>query len=366
MSVIESKLSEKKNYKPNKDFAAKANIKKDDLNTLISSYVKNPHDYWEKLARDYISWSKDFTKVVESCHKDFVSENLRLLYVALTRASQYLIISAHSDRDQSNNNFHDIMYSIVKENSLSEENEKEVSILNLEYADRVKFFEPSSKPERFSTKEISNKYEMNYVPFEVSIINPHKQISNENHIVCEYSKQKTDKYSERVASSIGSFIHSCFEKINLGQDILIEKCWRDYVELNPVFWGEDFDSNRLSRLGKMVSDEIYNTIEHPDYQKIFLGVDKIIPEMKISYFRGRHLVNGSMDLFIKYSSNKILVLDYKTSEVQKDSNLSLYCREQGYEKQLFQYSLGIRKLYSDCEVSAGIWFSKIQKLELLC
>ena len=31
MSVIESKLSEKKNYKPNKDFAAKANIKKDDL-----------------------------------------------------------------------------------------------------------------------------------------------------------------------------------------------------------------------------------------------------------------------------------------------------------------------------------------------
>ncbi|GIS46564.1 MAG: hypothetical protein Ct9H90mP18_08960 [Gammaproteobacteria bacterium] len=64
MSVIESKLSEKKNYKPNKDFTAKANIKKDDLNNLISSYVKNPHDYWEKLPRDYISWSKDFTKVL--------------------------------------------------------------------------------------------------------------------------------------------------------------------------------------------------------------------------------------------------------------------------------------------------------------
>ena len=57
MSVIESKLSEKKNYKPNKDFTAKANIKKDDLNNLTSSYVKNSHDYWEKLARDYISWS---------------------------------------------------------------------------------------------------------------------------------------------------------------------------------------------------------------------------------------------------------------------------------------------------------------------
>ena len=50
MSVIESKLSEKKKYKPNKDFTAKANIKKEDLNSLNSSYVKNPHDYWEKLA----------------------------------------------------------------------------------------------------------------------------------------------------------------------------------------------------------------------------------------------------------------------------------------------------------------------------
>ena len=49
MSVIESKLSEKKNYKPSKDFTAKANIKKDDLNKLISSYVKNPDGYWEKL-----------------------------------------------------------------------------------------------------------------------------------------------------------------------------------------------------------------------------------------------------------------------------------------------------------------------------
>ena len=39
----------KKKYKPNKDFTAKANIKKEDLNSLNSSYVKNPHDYWEKL-----------------------------------------------------------------------------------------------------------------------------------------------------------------------------------------------------------------------------------------------------------------------------------------------------------------------------
>ena len=35
MSVIESKLSEKKKYKPNKDFTAKANIKKEDLNSFI-------------------------------------------------------------------------------------------------------------------------------------------------------------------------------------------------------------------------------------------------------------------------------------------------------------------------------------------
>ena len=40
MSVIESKLSENKKYKPNKDLAAKANIQKDDWNNLILSYNK--------------------------------------------------------------------------------------------------------------------------------------------------------------------------------------------------------------------------------------------------------------------------------------------------------------------------------------
>ena len=88
MSVIESKLSEKKNYKPNKDFTAKANIKKDDLNTLISSYVKNPHDYWEKLARDYISWSKDFTKVLSGTapnYKWFEDGELNVSFNCLDR-----------------------------------------------------------------------------------------------------------------------------------------------------------------------------------------------------------------------------------------------------------------------------------------
>ena len=71
MSVIESKLSEKKKYKPNKDFTAKANIKKEDLNSLNSSYVKNPHDDWEKLARDYIVWNRDFTKVLSGTAPHF-------------------------------------------------------------------------------------------------------------------------------------------------------------------------------------------------------------------------------------------------------------------------------------------------------
>ena len=88
MSVIESKLSEKKNYKPNKDFTAKANVKKDDLNNLISSYVKNPHDYWEKLARDCIAWSKDFTKVLSGTapnYKWFEDGELNVSFNCLDR-----------------------------------------------------------------------------------------------------------------------------------------------------------------------------------------------------------------------------------------------------------------------------------------
>ena len=88
MSVIESKLSEKKKYKPNKDFTAKANVKKNDLNNLISSYVKNAHGYWEKLARDYIAWSKDFTKVLSGTapnYKWFEDGELNVSFNCLDR-----------------------------------------------------------------------------------------------------------------------------------------------------------------------------------------------------------------------------------------------------------------------------------------
>ena len=90
MSVIESKLSEKKKYKPNKDFTAKANIKREDLNSLNSSYVKNPHDYWEKLARDYIVWNKDFTKVLSGTaphYKWFEDGELNVSFNCLDRHS---------------------------------------------------------------------------------------------------------------------------------------------------------------------------------------------------------------------------------------------------------------------------------------
>ena len=88
MSVIESKLSENKTYKPNKDFTAKANVKKDDLNNLISSYVKNPQGYWEKLARDCIAWNKDFTKVLSGTapnYKWFEDGELNVSFNCLDR-----------------------------------------------------------------------------------------------------------------------------------------------------------------------------------------------------------------------------------------------------------------------------------------
>ena len=88
MSVIESKLSENKKYKPNKDFAAKANIQKDDWNNLILSYNKNPRDYWENLARKFITWSKDFTKVLSGTapnYKWFEDGELNVSYNCLDR-----------------------------------------------------------------------------------------------------------------------------------------------------------------------------------------------------------------------------------------------------------------------------------------
>ncbi len=88
MSIIESKLTEKKSYRPNSNFSSKGNIKKEELDKLLSDFKENPQEYWAQLARSFISWSKDFTKVLEGSapnYKWFEDGELNASYNCLDR-----------------------------------------------------------------------------------------------------------------------------------------------------------------------------------------------------------------------------------------------------------------------------------------
>ena len=63
MKNIESKLIEVRSYNPPAIFSNNANLKKTDLDLLKKEFEDNPDLFWSKLARNEISWIKDFKSV---------------------------------------------------------------------------------------------------------------------------------------------------------------------------------------------------------------------------------------------------------------------------------------------------------------
>lgn len=302
-----------------------------------------------------------FKSVYQSAQKTMYEETVRLLYVALTRCSQYLFVSAHEQNSSNHSSFHQsLVHYLEKRTEPNLVVEKEYYALQSEINQEV-------SPDSFVTSKLSSDLIDSSVSLspmrELRIVTPHEMLSGSSkaHRVKREKSSHFVELDERLRALIGTYIHTGLELYVKGKSHFLADLWQKTVLLSPVLIRSALSEEQLAGLLHASNNEIHDTLNSSCFKKLFLDAVEVVPEFSVVSLHGRDLIKGTIDLFIKYKSQDILLLDYKTSEISSQEDPFLFCQVKKYDKQLFSYARATKKIYPSSKITGGVWLSKIQK-----
>lgn len=304
-----------------------------------------------------------------------ISEKIRLLYVAMTRAKNKLILCGTFNKEfmqisnnlqtMQTNNYLSLIVGALPENVISKINEQKDFETTLYNNDKLELVVTHMQTEvvanniqmptitdeeniqvlaDFLNKDLSlqksNLALKNAVSMLASDENASNNFAPKNLSVSEHLSEK--------ASDKGTLYHSLLEKIdffemNSSDDV------KDFIECN-------FNDGDILILQNIGYDNIYNNI---NILKSYISkTDKVFKEQKfVMYVNYNEVVNSSktdkilvqgiIDLMI-VKSNEILLIDYKLS---KKTSIEI---KNTYAKQLDLYALALQKQFKNMPINKKI------------
>ena len=326
-----------------------------------------------------------------------LSEEMRILYVALTRAKEKLIITGVSkdfekenkkmieqknQYEKQNNKIHPILVKKYKKYLdwilLVYNYEKQNLKANLNIykkQDVIKGFKKLEKEEfdvikLLENKEYNNKYiqeideKLNYsypekiatiIPTKASVTNLKKKVMeeknnyeiNSNEEIIDFEKPqflKTEDDIKLTGAEKGTLVHLCLQKLDIKQDYDLNKVKQliqDLVSKQIITQSEADNINPLkilqftkSNIWKEVKDAKEVYREKPFYINI---PAKDIYEEEI---QENILVQGIIDLYYINKNDELILVDYKTDYVEKGKEIELVNK---YKNQLNIYEKALEK-----------------------
>mgnify|MGYP002470757023 FL=1 len=311
----------------------------------------------------------DFSKSNADINKKSeISEKKRLLYVALTRASNNLILSGEHLKGETyraylNTYFKNTVKS-YKDDITSENTKGLIKINNIEneFIDTY-LYGLSIKPEneiniknaqtvkqkintlnKENKKESENKIIKNINPslnnnslnknyINISDILDRKISKLENDI----KNTDDDEYSEDIEfisyKDIGIIIHNMleyfdFDKYKKENDKYLEKIKSYIIKSNNYYNKEQLIESLNTAFKKL--------FENKHIQNILLGEEEIVSrEHTFQHYDDKKMITGKIDIITKNKNNEYFILDYKTSE-QSEYNINKYQYQLNNYKYMFQ------------------------------
>lgn len=287
-------------------------------------------------------------------HEAAYQENVRLLYVALTRAQYHLIISGHQKRKQGLG-----FYPLLKDAALSagaeerEEGGRTVLFKGDQPLEEAQVLSVASEPEPLETLAplgiLSSWQARPDLIGPIRILAPARLLEDAEPITSHGLGARP------YAAAIGTFLHRGLEAKVKGTAFDPKSEWRSLAPAEGAQAFADAYRQALEKWQRLDRSPVFNSLLERAQQRF--------AELPIAFLEGDQLVRGSIDLLLGLGPQHWLVIDYKSSEeANVAQDLRALAIAKRYEQQLALYKKGIARLYPGARVDGAIFFTEAEQL----
>ncbi len=273
-------------------------------------------------------------KVIEEQNKLQQREDANLFYVAITRARQYLYISASKSSTRKNLGWYGLVYEQLQERGLLNEDNC--------------YLKTSDNTPAINNTVIEKNKVVTALPD--YLLNNTITAINDNTI----APSQSDKEEQHTQNQLrGTVIHEMIEKcLNnaLSRDELNKQLRNKYL---VALTDESFEQCWQEAMHVIDSEQNKMLFNNQHYEKAW-------NEVAISYINNKgKTVNGIIDRLIQYQ-DKLLIIDYKTHQQSNEQSLL-----DEYKRQLHYYIAGVEKIWPNKEISACLLLTASNQLVTL-
>ena len=297
------------------------------------------------------------------------AEMRRLLYVALTRAKQYLFISGSTKKaDSLGETYLGILTDSLKRMSEGDLGSKYrtstqsnrsgtgESVHLLETAD-LRSLELEAEPEGIkkddaTAQSLFSMADNSIVPAEVRIKTPSSHELAKTLIPrVETTNEQAVAFNKEESRIYGLMVHAVLELAAVDNRQWQQLHWQaaKWKELAGALAIND--SHRQAAVA-----EAQNVIASPAWQKLLAKAVVVLPEVPLAYLKGGDFIVGRADLVIQQSDHEMWVVDYKSSAVSSEEARD-FAISQGFDLQVENYCKVLRAAYPKIPVKGALLFT---------
>lgn len=294
----------------------------------------------------------DFSQLLVRQEEELIQESLRLLYVALTRASQYLFVSGNLPKR--------VNESCYLQTALNIEGaiQRDESLVFEDMRDR-KSFEYQKISELPQEDAIGRWQAIQAAPFQArKILNPHKFSSK--------GSTPSSSLPIELLAQIGSFIHYGLTRQWTLNPQPLDQAWTLLVENQAQLFIQANESALEAELKAQAYSEISENFKAPYWRELISPASQFWPELPLVQASSGTLMIGSCDLVTFMPNGDIHAFEFKTAPPPaEDNHYPNHCRRAGYFQQLACYHSALKAIYPQRRIRSFVGLTKLaQAIEL--
>jgi len=309
------------------------------------SAAPHPSHFFLCSAKNTID--RDTATLLAADDQEEAREDANLLYVALTRARQHLIISGCIPGKGKERGW----YGVIAQQLMEKEAIINNSGFEMGNGTVLKIATPKLERSEMAQASIAYLPKITTTPHQAlkidnSAISP-SNLSNTSSC-CDKASTKKAVIDEDEHSTRGKIIHRMLELVTNGTE------WSRPLITQVI--NEEHGQHTTPGLLNAWLDEVYSLIDAPPLQWLFdpAQYHSAYNEMTLNFTKGKSKVTGIIDRLV-INNDSVIIIDYKTHRnVNRDNAASV---AENYRGQLDMYQYGIEKIWPDKPVKKLLLFT---------